>query len=102
MRRHPISFAYLVVAVSSSIALLSLAPGCSSSKGGGIGNPFRPSDKAVMAQADQVHQQLAPAVIHEPEVERYMNEIGQRIVQGAQDFNKDPQKKDDKHNKEDN
>src|SRR6476620_911772 len=31
-----------------------------------------------------------------------MHAIGARIVQAAQDFNKDPAKKDDKHNKEDN
>jgi predicted Zn-dependent protease len=77
--------------------MLAMLGGCSS-----ITNAFRPSDQAVIAQADQVHQQLAPAVIKDPDVERYMNAIGARIVQGAQDFNKDPKAQDDKHNKQDN
>src|SRR4051812_12970258 len=84
--------------VFGCVPVLVMLGGCSSMGG----NPFAPSDKAVIAQADQVHAQLAPAVIKDPDVERYMNAIGARIVQGAQDFNKDPEKKDDKHNKQDN
>jgi predicted Zn-dependent protease len=90
-------------ALSACTLIVILAPlafvsgGCSS-----LGNAFRPSDQSVIAQADQVHSQLAPAVIHDPDVERYMDAIGARIVQGAQDFNKDPKAQDDKHNKQDN
>ena len=100
MRQHCSTLPLAAIAVALA-PLLSLSTGCTNS-GGGIGNPFAPSDKAVIAQADQVHQQLAPAVIHDPEVEQYMNAIGARIIQGAQDFNKDPKAKDDKHNKQDN
>jgi predicted Zn-dependent protease len=63
---------------------------------------FKPSDQAVIAQAQQVHGQLQPAVIQDPEVQRYMDQIGQRIIQAAQEYAKDPTKKDDRRNQEDN
>jgi predicted Zn-dependent protease len=82
-----------LILIPMLVPLAWIAGGCSA---------FRPSDQAVIAQADQVHTQLAAAVIHDPQVEQYMNAIGARIIQGAQDFNKDPEKADDKRNKQDN
>jgi predicted Zn-dependent protease len=74
-----------------------LSTGCSS-----LQNSFRPNDKTVIAQADQVHGQLSAAIIHDPDVERYMDAVGDRIIQGAMEYNTDPDKGDDKRNKADN
>ena len=44
---------------------------------------LRPTDQNVIGQANQVHGSLEPAVIRDPVVQRYMDAIGDRIVQGA-------------------
>ena len=50
---------------------------------------FAPTDQAVIGQANQVHDGLKPAVIQDPEVQRYIDSIGQRIVRGAIAYNED-------------
>jgi predicted Zn-dependent protease len=44
---------------------------------------LRPSDQNVIGQANQVHGSLEPAVIRDAEVQRYMDSIGNRILDGA-------------------
>ena len=41
------------------------------------------SDKAVIAQANQFHTGLEKAVMDDPTLDRYINDVGQRIVQTA-------------------
>lgn len=79
--------------VASLAATLCYSTGCSA---------FRPSDKAVIGQANAVHSELASAIIQDPEVQKYMDQLGQRIIAGATDFAKDPGKLSDKDKKEDN
>ena len=88
MRYHPLA---KHTAIALLVPLLALSTGCSM---------FRPSDQAVIAQAQQVHGEIQPAVIQDAEVQRYMDDIGGRIIKGAQAFIKE--KPDDKHNQADN
>jgi predicted Zn-dependent protease len=44
------------------------------------------SDKAVMAQADDAHKELEPAVITDRALENYVQAIGDRIVQTAREM----------------
>ena len=46
-------------------------------------NLFRPTDQSVIGQANQVHGQLDPAVIHDRDVQGYIDAIGDRIVKAA-------------------
>jgi predicted Zn-dependent protease len=46
-----------------------------------------PTDQNVIGQANQVHGSLQPAVIRDAQVQRYMDAIGQRIVDGAIAYN---------------
>ena len=41
------------------------------------------SDRQVVEQADQFHSGLQPAVIRDPALDRYINEVGQRIITAA-------------------
>src|SRR6188768_3070280 len=90
------SFARIARIIGFVVALapfLLLSVGCSM---------FRPTDKAVMAQAQQVHGELKPAVMQDAQVQAYMDKIGERIVRAAGEYNKDPKKTEDKRNKADN
>jgi predicted Zn-dependent protease len=82
-----------IVYALALLPLLSLSTGCS---------VLQPKDPSVIAQANQVHSQLAPAVIHDRDVESYMDAIGRRIVKGAQEYDRDPDKVSDEHKKQDN
>jgi predicted Zn-dependent protease len=81
------------------LIVLSLAIVCGFSTGCSL---FKPSDQAVIGQANQVHSQLAPAVIHDGDVQRYMDQIGDRIVKGAIEYDQDPNKPSEEHKKQDN
>ena len=41
------------------------------------------SDKQVMAQADDTHKALEPAVIQDPQLENYLQSIGERVIAAA-------------------
>lgn len=56
------------------IALLGGAVGCA-------------SDRRVIAQADQVHGTLKPAVITDPELSGYLQTVGNRIIEVAREMN---------------
>src|SRR5262245_42347795 len=45
------------------------------------------SDRQVMAQADQVHTTLKPAVITDPELSNYIQQVGDRIIEVAKERN---------------
>ena len=64
-----------VSSLTVTVVALALSTGCT------------PSDQNVIAQANQVHGSLEPAVIRDPQVQRYMDEIGQRIIDGAIEYN---------------
>jgi predicted Zn-dependent protease len=72
MPRRPIPAARVVHLVLPLLALASTGCGF-----------LRPTDQNVIGQANQVHGSLEPAVIRDPVVQRYMDAIGDRIVQGA-------------------
>ncbi len=44
------------------------------------------SDKAVVAQAADAHTGIKPAVITDPELSAYMNEVGRRIIDAAREM----------------
>ena len=46
------------------------------------------TDKNVIAQADQVHGSLQPAVMDDPELANYMQQVGDRIIDVAQELDK--------------
>jgi predicted Zn-dependent protease len=50
---------------------------------GGVGCSV--SDRQIVEQADQFHNGLQPAVIRDPELDRYINTVGQRIIAAARD-----------------
>jgi len=60
-------------AVLAALCVLSLALGCA-------------SDKKVIAQADQVHGSIKPAVVHDPEIAGYLQEVGNRIIVVAKEL----------------
>jgi predicted Zn-dependent protease len=62
-------------AVTLAVSMLVVSTGCT------------PSDQNVIAQANQVHGSLEPAVIRDAQVQRYMDAIGKRIVDGAIEYN---------------
>ena len=47
------------------------------------------SDRAVISQANQVHNGLKPAVISDRELTEYMQAVGNRIITSAQKYNAD-------------
>jgi predicted Zn-dependent protease len=63
---------------------------------------FRPSDQAVIGQANQVHGQLDAAIIRDPTVERYMDAIGERIIKAAVQYDQEEGKASDEHKAQDN
>jgi predicted Zn-dependent protease len=46
-----------------------------------------PSDHTVISQANTFHNGLSPAVMHDPQLETYLQSVGQRIIESAQAFN---------------
>jgi predicted Zn-dependent protease len=44
------------------------------------------SDKTVIAQASDEHNQLAPAVMNDPELKQYLQQIGERIIAAAKEL----------------
>ena len=44
------------------------------------------SDRQVIAQADQAHNSLEPAVITDPELNGYIQDVGDRIIQAAAEY----------------
>ena len=80
MRNTPTLRRPVVRHVLPLLALVVSAGGCSF---------LRPSDQNVIGQANQVHGSLEPAVIRDAEVQRYMDRIGDRIVQGAIELNRE-------------
>src|SRR5688572_2766444 len=46
------------------------------------------SDKAVISQANQAHTGLAPAVIEDPVLATYIQDVGNRIIGAAQELNR--------------
>src|SRR5437773_1222623 len=46
------------------------------------------SDKQVMAQADDTHKALAPAVMNDAELNNYMQSIGERVIASASEMDK--------------
>ena len=50
---------------------------------------LRPSDQNVIGQANQVHGSLEPAVIRDAEVQRYMDSIGNRILDAAVQYDRE-------------
>ena len=66
--------------ICTAIILMLFSTGCSI---------FRPSDQAVIGQANQVHSQLDAAVIRDAGVQRYMDAIGERIIDGAIEYEKE-------------
>jgi predicted Zn-dependent protease len=81
-------FVYRTLPVVMFLAALSSA-GC------------RPSDQQVIGQANQVHGSLDPAVIKDPEVQNYMDKIGQRIIDAAIAYDKEG-KESEEHKGQDN
>jgi predicted Zn-dependent protease len=82
-----------ILGVVALAPVMLLSTGCSM---------FRPTDQAVVAQAQHVHGELQPAVMKDAQVQAYMDKIGERIVHAAGEYNKDPKKTEDKRNKADN
>ena len=50
---------------------------------------LRPTDQNVIGQANQVHGSLEPAVIRDATVQRYMDAIGNRILDGAVQYDRE-------------
>ncbi|HTL28857.1 MAG TPA: M48 family metalloprotease [Tepidisphaeraceae bacterium] len=46
------------------------------------------TDRSVLAQADQLHGSLEPAVIEDPQLASYLQKIGDRIISAAQELDK--------------
>ena len=63
---------------------------------------LRPTDQSVIGQANQVHGQLDPAVIHDRDVQGYMDAIGRRIVDAAVQYDQEEGKASEKHKAQDN
>lgn len=47
------------------------------------------NDKRVIAQANQVHSSLQPAVMTDPELNGYLNDVGDRIIQAAREIDRE-------------
>jgi predicted Zn-dependent protease len=59
--------------VSFALISLSLLAGCA-------------NDKSVRAQAVSGHTELSPAVVNDPQINSYLQSIGQRIIASAREF----------------
>jgi predicted Zn-dependent protease len=46
------------------------------------------NDQKVMAVADQMHTGLEPAVVHDPQLSAYLQQVGDRIIEAARDLDK--------------
>ena len=46
------------------------------------------TDRAVIGQANQMHSQLEPAVMTDPELAGYLQEVGDRIIGTARELNR--------------
>lgn len=46
------------------------------------------TDRQIINQANQFHQGLAPAVVSDPELNRYIQEVGDRIIASGEELNK--------------
>src|ERR1043165_7236014 len=44
------------------------------------------SDKAVISQAQSFHSNIQPAVMNDPELNGYINQVGQRIIGAAKEM----------------
>jgi predicted Zn-dependent protease len=55
--------------------------------GGAVGCAV--SDRQVIEQSDQFHDGIDKAIIHDPELNRYINAVGQRIVDAAREADRD-------------
>ena len=51
-----------------------------------VGGCAPTTDKAVRGQAEQFQTSLAPAEVQDPQVNNYLAQIGQRIVQSGRDL----------------
>lgn len=47
------------------------------------------TDRQVISQARDVHSGLAPAVINDPQIANYMQSVGDRIIQAAQEYTRE-------------
>src|SRR5262249_46340122 len=47
------------------------------------------TDKAVISQAAQMHQTLAPAVMNDQQLTNYLQQIGDRIIDSAKELDKE-------------
>lgn len=52
------------------------------------------SDKAVIAQASDAHKDLAPAIITDPQLATYVQQVGDRVVQSARQMVQEGYQKD--------
>lgn len=66
----PRSFRFAVLMI---LSLLPLAGGC------------KTTDRSVMSQASEVHTGIQPAVIRDPELSNYMQQVGSRILAAAKE-----------------
>ena len=74
----------VVVVLGGRLALFMLVALVLPGAGGGCAN-----DQKVMAVADTMHHGLTPAVMEDPELQGYLQKIGERIVQTAAAMDKE-------------
>jgi predicted Zn-dependent protease len=74
-------------ALAITLCVLGLLVGCA-------------TDRQVIAQADQMHTSLKPAVIEDPVLAGYLQDVGNRIIEAAKEMNM--QRPSDKKSAEDN
>jgi predicted Zn-dependent protease len=72
-RFHPLR-GLLIVPVFAVVS--TLASGCTT------------TDRQIIGQANQFHQNLEPAVIEDPTLSRYIQEVGDRIIAAAQELDR--------------
>ncbi len=49
------------------------------------------SDRQVIAQANETHQVLTPAVMNNAEIDRYLQSVGERIIDAAREYDRQNQ-----------
>lgn len=54
-----------------------------------VGTTGCASDKQVLAQSSQFHSGLQPAVMTDPELDRYINDVGARIIRAAAEVDRE-------------
>jgi predicted Zn-dependent protease len=54
-----------------------------------LGTGCTTTDKAVIGQANQFHQNLEPAVMEDPQLSRYIQQVGDRIIAAAEAMDKE-------------